>query len=212
MLSSKITQRKRNMSNKTTYKVGSAFAVFAVLLSPVIASAATNSGTTTVNANITSTIAITTNATITIGLAPTTSTALTSVADTVSVATNTSNGYALKLSDGDTTTNLANGASNIAAHTGTFASPTALATNTWGYRIVGQGGFTGTAYSAETNATSSTSTWAGVASSASPQTIKTTAGPAASDPTTVWYAAKVDTSIPSGAYTDTVTYTAVTNS
>jgi hypothetical protein len=200
------------MSKKLIYKVGSLLSISAVLLSPVIASAAVDSGTTTINASVTSTITLTTNPTVTINLQPTSSAVLTSVSDTVSVATNTSNGYNLKLSDGDTTTTLVNGGNTIAAHAGTFASPTAMATNTWGYRIVGQGGFTATAYNAETNNTASSSTWAGITSSASPVTIKTTAAPTASDPTVVWYAVKVDSSKTSGTYTDTVTYTATTNS
>jgi hypothetical protein len=200
------------MQKKISYKIGSILSISAVLLSPIIASAAVDSGTTTVNASVTSTIAITTNPTITINLQPGASAVLTSVSDTVSVSTNSSNGYNLKLSDGDTTTTLVSGANTIAAHAGTYASPTAMAANTWGYRIVGQGGFTATAYVAETNATSSTSTWAGVASSAAPVTVKTTGTTAASDPTVVWYAVKVDASKPNGTYTDTVTYTATTNS
>jgi hypothetical protein len=181
-------------------------------LSPVIASAATQSGTTTINAAVASTLTIATNPTVSIALQPTASPVLTSVSDTVQVSTNSANGYYLTLSDGDTVTNLVNGANTIAAHAGTFATPTAMATNTWGYRIVNQGGFGATAYSAETNSTSSSSTWAGIASSATPQTVKTTATTAASDPTVVWYAVKVDSTKPNGTYTDTVTYTAVSNS
>jgi hypothetical protein len=200
------------MSKMVSYKVGAVLAVFAVLVSPIVASAATQSGNTTVNAVVSSTITLTTNPTVTINLQPTSSAVLTSVSDTVQVSTNSANGYYLTLADGDTTTNLVNGSDTLAAHAGTFASPTALATNTWGYRIVGQGGFTATAYSAETNATSSSSTWAGIASSASPQTVKTTSTTASNDPTVVWYAVKIDTSKPTGTYTDTVTYTATTNS
>jgi hypothetical protein len=200
------------MSKRVSYKLGVFLAVFAVLVSPIVASAATQSGNTTVNAVVSSTITLTTNPTVTINLQPTSSAVLTSVSDTVQVSTNSANGYYLTLADGDTTTNLVNGSDTLAAHAGTFASPTALATNTWGYRIVGQGGFTSTAYSAETNATSSSSTWAGIASSASPQTVKTTSTTASNDPTVVWYAVKIDTSKPTGTYTDTVTYTATTNS
>ena len=200
------------MSKRVSYKLGAALAVFAVLVSPIVASAATQSGNTTVNAVVSSTITLTTNPTVTINLQPTSSAVLTSVSDTVQVSTNSANGYYLTLADGDTTTNLVNGSDTLAAHAGTFGTPTALATNTWGYRIVGQGGFGGTAYNAETNATSSSSTWAGIASSASPQTVKTTSTTASNDPTVVWYAVKIDTSKPTGTYTDTVTYTATTNS
>jgi hypothetical protein len=200
------------MSKRVSYKLGVFLAVFAVLVSPIVASAATQSGNTTVNAVVSSTITLTTNPTVTINLQPTSSAVLTSVSDTVQVSTNSANGYYLTLADGDTTTNLVNGSDTLAAHAGTFASPTALANNTWGYRIVGQGGFGGTAYNAETNATSSSSTWAGIASSASPQTVKTTSTTASNDPTVVWYAVKIDSTKPTGTYTDTVTYTATTNS
>lgn len=200
------------MSKRVSYKLGVFLAVFAVLVSPIVASAATQSGNTTVNAVVSSTITLTTNPTVTINLQPTSSAVLTSVSDTVQVSTNSANGYYLTLADGDTTTNLVNGSDTLAAHAGTFGTPTALANNTWGYRIVGQGGFGGTAYSAETNATSSSSTWAGIASSASPQTVKTTSTTASNDSTVVWYAVKIDSTKPTGTYTDTVTYTATTNS
>jgi hypothetical protein len=42
-------------------------------------------------------------------------------------------------------------------------------------------------------------------------TIKATAATATNDTTTVWYGVKVDTSKPSGTYSDIVTYTGVTN-
>lgn len=200
------------MIKRVSYRFGAFLAIAAVLVSPIVASAATQSGTTTVNAVVSSTITLTTNPTVTINLTPTASAVLTSVSDTVQVSTNSANGYYLTLADGDTTTSLANGGNTLAAHAGTFGTPTAMATNTWGYRIVGQGGFTATAYSAETNSTSSSSTWAGIASSASPQTVKTTATTASNDPTVVWYAVKIDSTKPNGTYTDTVTYTATTNS
>ena len=106
---------------------------------------------------------------------------------------------------------LRRGGNTIAAHAGTQAVPTALAANTWGYRVVGVGGFGASAYSAETNNTSSTSTWAGMPATGSPNTLKTTSSTAANDVTTVWYGVKVDSSQPNGVYSDTVTYTATTN-
>jgi hypothetical protein len=103
------------------------------------------------------------------------------------------------------------GANNIAAHTGTFAAPTTLGNNTWGYRIVSAGGFGASAYSGETNQAGSTSTWAGVPSSASPIQVKSTGSTATNDVTTVWYGVKATSSQPNGTYSDTVTYTASTN-
>lgn len=178
---------------------------------PVVASAATQTANTTINANIGSAISVTTSTTVTINATPTAGGVVSSSSDTVTVNTNNGSGYTLTLADADTNTNLVSGSDNIAAHTGTFASPTALTNGSWGYRIVGAGGFGGAAYSVESNNGSSTSTWAGVPSSTSPVTIKTTASSATNDATTVWYGTRVSSSQPNGTYTDTVTYTATTN-
>jgi hypothetical protein len=213
MISCNCIVIKGNIMNKTVYKIGAVAAFAGVLISPVVAGAlATDTKGTTINASVASTISMTTSATVNVALTPTSGGVVSSASDTVSVATNSANGYALSLSDGDTNTNLVNGANTIAAHAGTFNTPTALAANTWGYRVVSAGGFTSTAYSAETNAGSSTSTWAGLPSSASPQQLKTTSTTATADTTTVWYGVKANTSIPNGSYSDTVTYTATTNS
>lgn len=198
---------------KNTYivRVAGGVAVFALVASPFVASVA-SAANTTINASVAPTISMTTSGTVGISLTPTSGGVVSSSSDAVSVTTNAKNGYTLKLADADATTTLANGAETITAHTGTYAVPTALGTNSWGYRIVGQGGFGPTAYSAETNAGSSTSTWAGVPASGSDTTIKTTASKATSgDPTTVWYGVKADNSLSSGTYTDTVTYTATAN-
>lgn len=181
-----------------------------VALSPVVASAASSSANTVVNATVASVISITTATPVNISLTPTAGGVVSSSSDTVTVNTNSSTGWTLTLADNDTNTDLVSGANTFTAHAGTFASPTALANNTWGYRIVGAGGFGGGAYTGETNNGSSTSTWAGVASSASPVQIKSSGGVATNDTTTVWYGVKATSSQPSGVYTDTVTYTAAT--
>lgn len=178
---------------------------------PIFASAATQTASTTINATVNSVISMSTSTTVAINLTPTAGGVVTSAADTVSVSTNNAAGYTLTLADGDATTNLVSGGNTIGAHSGTQASPTALAANTWGYRVVNVGGFGASAYSAETNNGSSSSTWAGVPASGSPNTLKTTAATASGDATTVWYGVKVNTSKPNGTYTDTVTYTATTN-
>lgn len=182
-----------------------------MLASPAFVGAVSSSGNTIINATINSVISISTATPVAISVTPTAGGVVSSASDTVSVSTNNALGYTLTLANNDTNTNLVNGANNIAAHTGTQASPTALANNTWGYRIVSVGGFGAGAYSAESDNASSTSTWAGVPSSSSPNTIKTTATTASADTTTVWYGVKATTSIPNGVYTDTVTYTATTN-
>lgn len=200
-----ITMRQRVTSATV------AFSVFGLAVTPVVASAASQSANTTINAIISPAISITTSSTVTISLTPTSGGVVSSSSDTVTVNTNNATGYTMTLADTDTNTNLVSGGNNIAAHSGTFASPTTLGNNTWGYRIVGAGGFGGTAYSGETNQASSTSTWAGVASSASPTTIKTTSSTATDDVTTVWYGVNATSSQPNGTYSDIVTYTATTN-
>ena len=180
----------------------------AVLVSPAIASAATESANTTINATLGSAISITSSGTVTINVTPTASGSLSSASDTVTVSTNNTAGYDLTLADSDASTNLVSGGNNIAAHAGTYASPTALVNNSWGYAVAG--GSFDASYSAETNAASSTSKWAGVPATGSAQNLKSTATTASAEVTTVWYAVKANSTQPSGTYTDSVTYTATT--
>jgi hypothetical protein len=184
--------------------------VVGVALAPVAASAATATANTTINAVIASVISITTSGTVTLNITPVSGGAQTSASDTVSVSTNNATGYNLKLEDNDATVNLVNGANTITAHAGTYATPTALANNTWGYAVGALNNFDAS-YSVLTNVTSSATKWAGVPVSGSGQQIKTTATTASGDTTTVWYSAKADTTKPNGTYTDTVVYTATTN-
>ena len=200
-----ITMRQR-VTNATL-----ALSVFGLAVTPALASAASQTANTTINASVGSAISVTTVSPVTISLTPTAGGVVSSSSDTVTVNTNNATGYNLTLANSDTNTNLVSGANNIAAHAGTFAAPTALANNTWGYRIVNAGGFGASAYSAETNNASSSSTWAGVPSSASPIQVKSTGSVATNDVTTVWYGVNATTSQPNGTYSDTVTYTATTN-
>lgn len=188
-----------------------AVSMLAIAFVPAVVSAASTSANTVINATIDAVISITTSTPVAISLTPTSGGVVSSSSDSVSVSTNNATGYFLTLADNDATTNLSDGTNNITAHAGTQASPTALANNTWGYRVVGVGGFGGGAYSGETNNGSSTSTWAGVPATGSPNTLKTTSSTATNDITTVWYGVRVNTTLPSGVYTDTVTYTATTN-
>lgn len=183
----------------------------AFLIEPIRTNAATSSGSTTINATVAATISISTSTTVGLSLVPTNGGVVTSAGDTVTINTNSSTGYTLTMTDANAVTSLASGGNTIPAHTGTQASPTALAANTWGYRVVNVGGFGATAYSAETNNGSSTSTWAGVPALGSPNTLKATAVTASNDVTTVWYGVRATTAKPSGIYTGVVTYTAVTN-
>lgn len=200
------------MSVKTVKAVGISIVSGVLVFSlPIVASAATDTATTTINATVNSVISIASGATVTIPLTPTSGGVVTSVSNTVTVSTNNATGYTLTLANSDATRNLVSGGNTIAPHAGTQASPTALANNTWGYRVVNTGGFGATAYSAETNNGSSSSTWAGVPATGSANTLKTTATTASADVTTVWYAVKATSAQPSGTYSDVVTYTATTN-
>lgn len=205
-------QKMSQKLNQSLYNWSGIVAVFAVIIAPVAASAATATTSTTINATLGSTISMTTSGTVAIGVTPTASGAMSSNSDTVTVATNNSAGYVLTFSNNDTTTNLVSGANTFTADAGTQAVPTSTLTNNrWGYRVDSVGGFGVGATTAETNVASSAFSWAGVPSSAAPNTLKTTATTATADVTTVWYGVKADTTKPSGVYSDSVTYTATTN-
>lgn len=197
------------INTKTLKRSGVGLAALVVLATPVAVSAAADSSNTVINANIGSTISVSSVSPVTINLTPGGSPVVSSASDTVSVSTNNSTGYYLTLADADANTNLEAGANTIAAHSGTHAAPSALANNTWGYAVAG-GNFD-VSYTPENNNTSSTSVWAGVPASSSPVTLKTTGSTASADTTTVWYGVRVDSTQPTGNYTDTVTYTATTN-
>lgn len=186
-------------------------AMVALGSSPIVASAATTSQNTTINATIGAAISMTTSNTVALAITPTASGAASSNSDTVTVSTSNSSGYTLTMSNTDTTLTLANGGNTIAAHSGTFGSPSTLANNAWGYRVDGVGSFGAGPTSAQTNQANLSQNWAGVPANGSAHTLKTTGGVASADVTTVWYGVKTDTTKPSGLYTDSVTYTATTN-
>lgn len=167
--------------------------------------------TTIISSTIDSVITLTTNGTVNVDVTPTGSGAQTVANDTATVSTNSSTGYTLQLSTTTATTALESGANSIPAHTGTQASPTALAANTWGYRVDGVGGFGAGPTSGSSNQPISSATYAGVPSNASPVTLKTTSGVASNDATDVWYSVAANTTQPSGTYTQSVTYTATAN-
>ena len=200
------------ISRSHAMRIGAwALVIGVVVGTPVVVSAANDSANTTINATVNSAISVTTASPVSIGLTPTAGGVVSSSSDTVTVNTNNAAGYNLTLADTDANTSLVSGGNSITAHAGTQATPTALANNTWGYRVVDVGGFGAGAYSVETNNSSSTSTWAGVPASGSAVTLKSTASAATNDATTVYYGVKATASQPNGTYTDTVTYTATTN-
>lgn len=191
--------------------LGGAIVVFGAGVLGAAAFAVSAPGSTVVNATIGSVITISTSGTVNLAITPTSSGSASSASDTVTVGTNDTLGYNLQLADADTNTDLATGGNTITAATGTFASPATLADNSWGYRVDGAGTFGAGPTTAQTNAASLSGTWAGVPSSASPVTLKSTSTTAAGDVTTVWYGAMANSTKPNGTYTDTVTYTATGN-
>lgn len=184
-------------------------AACAVALSPAFASAATQSANTTVTATVDSVISISATTPSAISVTPVSGGAQSSQSHVVTVNSNNTAGYTLTLSNGDATTTLSGpSAATIAASTNPTGTPAALANNSWGFAVAG--GVFDASYSAELNATSSSTKWAGVPALASPYQVKQTSAVASNDQTTVWYAVKADTTKPNGNYTDTVTYTATT--
>lgn len=192
--------------------VGVAFAaVVAAIGVPLAAEAST--ATTTISSAVGSTISLlSTSGTVNIDVTPTGGGVQTIANDTVTVSTNDSAGYTLKLGETSATTTLTSGSNTIAATTGTQTTPIALTANSWGYRVDGIGGFgAGPTSSASNAAISGTIKFAGVAASGSPNTIKTTATTATNDTTSVWYSIAANTTAVAGTYTNSVTYTATAN-
>ena len=181
-----------------------------LLIAPVAVAAST--ATTTINSVVSPVISLfTTSGTVDLNVTPTSAGAQTTASDTVTISTNDTAGYTLKLSATTTNTNLVSGANNIAAISGTFAAPVVLTSGTWGYRIDSAGGFGAGPTAILNSAVIGALTYAGVPSSATPTTLATTATTAVNAVTTVWYSTADNYSVATGTYTQQVTYTATTN-
>ncbi len=158
-------------------------------------------------------ISLSANGSVSLDVTPTPGGACTIQSDTAAVFTDNSNGFSLTLANNSVNTALINGASTIAASSGSLASPAALAISSWGYRVDGTGGFGAGPTSSGTNIAPSGTTFAGVpASNVTAHTIANTS--VAANPTVntvVWYGVCANTDVTNGAYTAQVTYTAVTN-
>ena len=207
-------QRKMNTTIKKVTVLASV-PVFAIALVALISSAQANALTTstTVSSAISAVITLlTSSGTVTLDSIPTGGGVQTIASDTVTVSTNDSAGYVLKLNETAAASALTSGGNTIPATAGTFATPIAEAVNTWGYRVDNLGTFGAGPTSPVLNtAISGTVKFAAVPATASPQTLKTTAVTASNDTTTVWYGVAVSTATPSGTYTNSVTYTALAN-
>lgn len=203
------------MLKETLFKIKPAYLAAtagAVLLAAPILSGAAFSANTTISSVISPVISLfTTSGTVNLNVTPTSSGAQTIASDTVTISTNDISGYTLKLEDADANANLVSGSNNITPTTGTQASPIALTSGKWGYRVDSLGGFGAGPTSALSSGALASDTFAGVPVSGSPNTLKTTSATATNDTTSVWYSVAANTGVPQGTYTDVVTYTALTN-
>ena len=133
--------------------------------------------------------------------------------DTLSVTTDSTTGYSLTMTTATTSSAMQSGANSITASTGTSSVPTTLAMNTWGYRVDSFAGFGSGPTTSESSGSVPSVTFAGVpASNQTATQVASSSSPA--NPTvhtTAWYGVCANTSLPSGTYTATITYTAVTN-
>lgn len=199
-----------------TSLLGMVISAVGIILSPAMVGAVSSNANTTVSVTVDDTISISTGGTVSFSITPTSGGVVSSSSDTVTVNTNRNAGYNLTVADADATTTLVSGGDTFTASSGTKTVPVTLTNGTWGFAVatgttgIGTNGFD-SSYTTETNNVSSTSKWAGMPATGSPMMIKTTSSTASNDTTTVWYAAKANTSQPGGTYTDSVMYTATTN-
>lgn len=201
--------KKSTISSTKTLGISIAVLAVAVSVAPLSAFAATDS--TTISSAIGSTIGlIQSSHNVDIDATPNSAGVQTTAKDTVTVSSNNSAGYTLKLGESTADDTLKSGSNSIAAASGTFSAPAALTANTWGYRVDGAGSFGAGSTTALSNATIGAVTYAKVATG-SADTLKDTSVVANNDATEVWYSVAVDNDTPSGTYTNEVTYTATTN-
>lgn len=190
--------------------IAAAMICFALLGLPVVATEY-GSGAYGACQYQTCSISLASSGTVNLPITPGSGTTCTTASDTVTVTTGSSTGYTLQLAASDGSNALMNGSATIPAGAGTQTSPTALTANTWGYRVDGVGGFGAGPTMAGTNTGVPAEPFAAVPVAASPDTIASTASSATNEATHVWYGVCADMATQAGAYSDTVTYTAVVN-
>lgn len=197
---------------KKILKYSSIILTSAAVVALPIFSASAETSNTMITANIGSTISVQSTSNVNLSINPTAGQAKASSGKaTVTVSTNNSTGYNLKIGMNGTDRNLKKNSDNIAAHTGTLTAPSALANNTWGYRVASTGGFAAGNMDVQNNVNNLAGTFAGVPANTSLDQIKNHTSAVQSDNTEVLFGAKVDATKPSGAYTGTVVFTATAN-
>jgi len=184
----------------------------AAIVALPIFSASAETSNTVITANIGSTISVQSTSNVALNINPTATQAKASSGKaTVTVSTNNATGYNLKIGMNGADRNLNKATDNITAHAGTLAAPTALANNTWGYRVENVGGFNAGNITPENNVNDLAGTFAGVPAQNAEEEIKNHNAAVQSNTTDVLFGAKVDATKPSGAYTGTVVFTATAN-
>lgn len=159
-------------------------------------------------------ITLATSGTVDLSTIPTTGSVYTINNDEVTVTTNSPGGYTLSISstsDNASSRQLVGPAPSVfEPATGTAAVPATLGLNEWGFRVDAQAGFGSGPTTQLANGASSALTFAGLPLLSTPSVLKTTSTSALSgDTTDVWYGIRATTDNPSGTYTQTVLYTAV---
>jgi len=159
------------------------------------------------------TITLTSGGTTTVNVVPTPTGKCTVQSDTASVLTDNTTGYSLSMTTSTTNNAMTGSSGSINASSGTAASPVTLAMNTWGYRVDGLSGFGAGPTTSQNSGSIPSTTFAGVPPSnlAGTQVASSASAANPAVDTTVWYGVCANSAVPSGTYSVTVTYTAVTN-
>ena len=135
-----------------------------------------------------------------------------SVTHKVVAGTNSDNGFRLLLSTSSNSRDLVHetySGSVFSPSIGSINSPSDLSDDTWGFRIPSFAGF-GAGGTVENNVASSAFNWAGVPSISSPANVLDTSVSGSSS-IDVYYGLKSSVSSPSGKYSQTILYTAISN-
>jgi hypothetical protein len=206
------------MTKKLLITLGLLFVGLAIVTSPVVRADTTDS-TVYGSGNYGScdygscTITLSSGGSTTLNVAPTPGGKCTVQSDTATVLTDSTSGYSLTMTTSTTNNAMTSTSGSIAAVSGSAASPATLGVNTWGYRVDGLAGFGAGPTTSQNNGSTPSVTFAGVPPSNLAGTqVASSNGPA--NPavgTTIWYGLCANSSQPSGSYSVTVTYTAVTN-
>lgn len=201
------------ISKKYLYGAVGVVSGFALVSSPALVSAVTD--TTTVEATVGSAISISnTTPTVSVSLTPGGSAVESVGSDTVSVSTNDTDGYTLDVAASDASNDLDSatgpGTYSIGVTTPTTpATATTLDTNSWGWCVVGLGSCSGSYTVSNNQSAGASGNWIAMPVSGSDVEVKSTSGTASNDTTVFYYGVNVDTSQETDTYTDAVTYTAL---